>query len=420
MEGARKMKKQKILFLLPLLVLTACQSGNSKSIEEKIAVVQGNLKMTGTISYKFYDDNNQPTDGEPVTSALNVLFTDVGYYISYKGDFDQNFESTLFKSERNTVELRYINNLNELVIECPTDKENNEYDFTPYTNPFVLLNTENLIVADDKMSANINLDTALDTAIDFVSRLTYYSFPELAEVSISTDKEKVTGVHIATTVLKETLRSGVYSFDLQVEAIGEEVVGPVTPEPLKPNANQARLQSALEELMSNDYEATLKLDAYTFGLYKNKDGILCSDKDEPIYSIGYFKDNDQLCEVTYDKTSAAFVKSYSTELTEDDLVAPWLAFSTVLYDSSEDGKTFTLSSTIDSSYVGQFGFLLSLGNCMELYGATGMSLEIDDQNHLLSVTFVSEYEMFSSAVLTIDKIGSCTLPFDLATIAEKA
>lgn len=406
------MKNKKILFLLPFLLLTGC--GKGKSFEEKILPVKDNLKMEGTISYKFYDENNQPTANDPVTSAVNVLFSETGYEISYKGNFDQNFTETLFKSERNTVELRYINNLNELTVECPKDDDGNEFDFTPYTNPFGLITAEN-IVKEDEMSASFDLTNHLATAIDFVSRLTYYTFPELQEVSFVADKEMITSVHIVTPIMKETLRSGVYTFDLNVVAFGEEVTGPVTPEPAQPNEKQELLQAALEELVVQDYQASFTIDmgymAYNMGLYKNSQGILCTDKDDPVYSIGCFKSGDQMYEVTYDRTLSSFVKEASTTLTEADLIPTWLLFNTVLYDVSEDGKEFTISSTIDVSMVGQYSYLLLLGNCAELMGATSMTMKLDDQNHLASVSFTSEYEMFVSATLTIDSIGSCEMPF---------
>lgn len=408
------MKNKKILFLLPFLFLTGC--GKGKSFEEKVIPIKDNLKMEGTISYKFYDENNQPTANDPVTSAVNVLFTNTGYEISYKGEFDQNLTETLFKSERNTVELRYINNLNELVVECPKNDEGAEFDFTPYTNPFGLITAENIVKEKDEKSASFDLTNAMPTAIDFVARLTYYKFPELQEVSFMADKDMVTGVHIVTPILKETMRSGVYTFDLNVVAFGEEVTGPVTPEPAVPNEKQALLQAALEELVAQDYQATLMMDfgymVYNMGLYKNSQGLLCTDKDDPRYSIGFFKSNDQMYEVTYDRTLSSFVKSVSTTMTETDLIPTWLLFSTVLYDVSEDGKEFTVSSTIDASMIGQYGYLLTLGNCAEMMGATSMTMKLDDQNHLASVSFTSEYEMFVSATITIDSIGSCAMPFD--------
>lgn len=416
------MKNRKILFLLPFLFLTGC--GKSKDFEEKIAPICDHLKMAGTISYKFYDENDQPTESEPVTSAVQVLFTETGHEISYKGNFDQDFVETLFKSEDNTVELRYINNMNELVVERPKDDNDNEYDFESYTNPFKLLNSENMIIAENQMSAVLDLTNAFDTAKDFVGRLTHYTFPELAEVRIDADKEIVTGVHIETTILKETLRSGVYSFDLNVEAYGETVTGPITPEPAQPNDKQVLLQTALQELMEQDYEATLTVDLgygmiYRFGLYKNSNGLLCTDKDEPLYSIGYFKEQENFYEVTYDRTNATFVKKVSTGLTDEDILPAWLLFSTVLYEPSDDSKSFTLSSTVSESYAGQFGYLLTLGNCMEMLGATGMTMSLDEQNHLSSVSFESGHEMFTSAVLTIDSLGTCTMPFELSTLPDK-
>lgn len=363
-----------------------------------------------------------PTDSDPVTTNLDVAFTEEGYVLSYEGDFDENFSQTLFKSIDNTVELRYINNLNELTVERSKDDDGNEVDFTPYTNPFKLLGTENLIISDNDTSATLDLTNHLDTALAFVSSLTWYGFTELKEVSITADENRVTDVHIVTPVLHEIMRAGVYTFDLTVDSLGDDVTGPVTPEPAEPNEKQAVLQTALEELVALDYEATLNLDLgyetyYNFAIYKNASGIFCGDVDMPRYSIGYVKDNDQLYEISYNETTSSYEKKKSN-VPEEEYAQPWTMFSSPLYEPSEDGKQFTLSSKLDSSYVQVFALLLSVNNCYEMAGATGFTITLDENNHVKTVSFVSEYEMFVTAVFTITNLGSCTMPFNVSELTE--
>lgn len=418
------MKKSSVLLLLPLLLLASCQEEVvvPKSFEEKVQAVQGNLRMKGTLSYKFHDSETElPTDSDPVTTNLDVAFTEEGYVLSYEGEFDQDFSQTLFKSTDNTVELRYITNLNELAVERPKDDDGNEVDFTPYTNPFKLLETENLIISDNDTSATLDFTNHLDTALDFVGSLTWYGFTELKEVSITADANRVTDVHIVTPVLHEMMRAGVYTFDLTVDSLGNDVTGPVTPEPAKPNEKQEVLQTALEELAARDYEASLVVESdygtYRFGVYKNSTGVLCSDMDEPLYSMGFVKDNEQLYEISYNDSTSSYEKR-KTDMPEEEYIQPWLMFSSPLYEPSEDGKQFTLSSKVDSSYTQVFATILSVYDCMEMAGATGFTITLDENNHVSTVSFVSDYGLFSSAVFTITNLGSCTMPFNVSELTE--
>lgn len=155
------MKKEKILIMVPLMLLASCDVTNSSNIidvkifEEKVEkVAKENLKFDGTLTYKFYDEGGVPTSGEPVVSKFDVEFTDNGYLIDYDGKFDSKLSQHLFKSTDNTVELRYINELNELTYYRPVDDDKKEYDFTPYTNPFSLLTSENLITSSDEKKRN--------------------------------------------------------------------------------------------------------------------------------------------------------------------------------------------------------------------------------------------------------------------------
>ena len=125
------MKKEKILIMLPLMLLASCDVTSSsgfidaKIFEEKVATLTGqNVKLDGTLSYKFYDsETGQPTSADPVVSSFVVEFTDNGYLIDYDGKFDSKLSQHLFKSSDNTVELRYINELNEFTTYRPVDDE---------------------------------------------------------------------------------------------------------------------------------------------------------------------------------------------------------------------------------------------------------------------------------------------------------
>ena len=62
------MKKEKILIMLPLMLLASCDVTSSsgfidaKIFEEKVEMVaKENVKLDGTLSYKFYDDEGKPT-----------------------------------------------------------------------------------------------------------------------------------------------------------------------------------------------------------------------------------------------------------------------------------------------------------------------------------------------------------------------
>lgn len=432
------MAQRKLFLLLPLLLLVACGSTSSvsentsssisesssivsKTFEEKLTSVSGKLKMSGTLSFKFYNgETGEPTESDPVTSQVNVLFSDVGYEISYNGDFDENFTETLFKSSDNTVELRYIGLQNTLVTERPKTNEGEEYDFTPYTNPFPLLTGEMLTVSDNESSATLDLANHLDTALDFVGRLTYYNFPSLSAVSIASDENTVTSVHIETPVLNETLRSGVYTFDLNVEATGEDVVGPVEPTPAIPDEKQAILQAALEDLLDQNYEASLEIpaygDVYYYTLYKNEKGIFGRDTTSPRYDVGYYADEEgNLYSLAYDFDLSTLAKTAESEYTLEDVLPPWTMISSLLFTPSEDGKSFTSSSVLDASLIGTISFLLTNQVAYDLLMAETITFNLNDENHISSVAFSGEY-LDDSIVMTFTNYGSCTMPFEFSEL----
>lgn len=428
------MKKQSLLFVLSMLVLTGCQgtpsSTSTSTVAEPIDFAQkfnymkGNLKLSGTLTYKFYNLNEEtgeftPTTGEPVTTNLNVEFTDAGYLLSYNGDFDENFTQTLFKSTDNTVELRYINNNNELEISRPKDKNGNEYDFTPYTNPFVNVSNHDLLISEDGKSASFNLTEKAALASDFVSALTWYTFQDkegkvtLDEVKLLADDEKVTGVHIATPVLSETLRHGTYTFDLTVSATGEDVVGPVTPTPVisEDDAKLAKLKTALEEMNASDYEATLSIDnSYTYKVYKDSKGAFCADVNEEAYQNGFYEAEDgTFYQVTYSRKVNGLGKAeYKNK--KEDCLPKWLMFTTSLYTPTENANEFKISSEVSADSLKEFGFLQGVQNCYELSGTESFTIQLTEDGHVASVHFMSDW---FDATLTINKIGSATMPFNL-------
>lgn len=363
-----------------------------------------------------------------MVSSFVVEFTDNGYLIDYDGKFDSKLSQHLFKSSDNTVELRYINELNEFTTYRPVDDEKNEYDFTPYTNPFGLLTSDNLSTSDDEKGATFDLDSSLPVAIDFVSRLTFYTFDNIEELSFTANDEMLQTIHIATPVLTETLRSGTFTFDLTVSGTGDEVLGPVEPKPAEPNEKQAVLETALKELQDNDYEATLTADlgymTYNLSLFKNKSGIFCRDNDEPKFSLGYLYDEDQLYNVYYDRNSKTYMKeksTYTKEKYEANFKPNWLMFSPVLFEPTENSGEFKSSSLINERLAGTFGVLLTGSGCYDLAACSTFKVNLDENNHIKTITFIGSEENFgveTDFVITITKIGSCEMPFNLSELAE--
>lgn len=421
------MKKEKILIMVPLMLLASCDVTNSSNIidvkifEEKVEkVAKENLKFDGTLTYKFYDEGGVPTSGEPVVSKFDVEFTDNGYLIDYDGKFDSKLSQHLFKSTDNTVELRYINELNELTYYRPVDDDKKEYDFTPYTNPFSLLTSENLITSSDEKSATFDLDASLPVAIEFVSRLTYHTFDKLEELSFVANDDMVTDIHIATPVLSETLRSGTYTFDLKITATGDDVLGPVEPKPAEPNEKQVVLEKALKELQDNDYEAHVSADfgyfVYDLSLFKTNAGTFCRDNDELRYSFGVLKDQEKYLKISYDRTDKVFKKQemdITEEKYENNYKQNWLMFSPVLFQPTENEGEFSLSEVVDAKLLGSFGVLLTGQGCVDILASTSLKINLDENNHIKKLTFGGDADF----VFDITKIGECEMPFNLSELA---
>ncbi len=421
------MKNEKILIMVPLMLLASCDVTNSSNIidakifEEKVEkVAKENLKFDGTLTYKFYDEGGVPTSGDPVVSKFDVEFTNEGYLIDYDGKFDSKLSQHLFKSTDNTVELRYINELNELTYYRPVDDDKKEYDFTPYTNPFSLLTSENLVTSSDEKSATFDLDASLPVAIEFVSRLTYHTFDKLEELSFVANDDMVTDIHIATPVLSETLRSGTYTFDLKITATGDDVLGPVEPKPAEPNEKQAVLEKALKELQDNDYEAHVSADfgyfVYDLSLFKTNAGTFCRDNDELRYSFGVLKDQEKYLKISYDRTDKVFKKQemdITEEKYENNYKQNWLMFSPVLFQPTENEGEFTLSEVVDAKLLGSFGVLLTGQGCVDILASTSLKINLDENNHIKKLTFGGDADF----VFDITKIGECEMPFNLSELA---
>lgn len=431
------MKRSNVLLVLSLLVLTGCQSTPSSSSEpssdssstskepvdfaSKFNGFKENLQLTGTLSYKFYNLDEatgeySPSTGEPVTTQLNVAFTNEGYVLSYEGNFDENFTETLFKSSDNTVELRQINNNNELEITRPKDKDGNEYDFAPYTNPFGKVSNDDLLISEDGLQASFDLTNKLDLAKSFVSTVTYYTFPELKEVSFLADAEKFTGLHIETAILNEGIRAGVYTFDIEVAATGEDVVGPVTPTPVisEDEAKLKKLQAALEEMASTPYEATLSVNSWgeimTFNIYKDAKGAFSADASDATYQNGYYEAEDgTYYQVTYSRKVEGLGKIATTDAKEDTL-PNWLMFSSSVYVLTENENEFKISPEISQDSLKAFGFTQGVGNSYELAGTESFTIQLTEDGHVASVHFIADW---FDATLTINNIGSATMPFNL-------
>ena len=361
-----------------------------------------------------------PTSGEPVVSKFDVEFTDNGYLIDYDGKFDSKLSQHLFKSTDNTVELRYINELNELTYYRPVDDDKKEYDFTPYTNPFSLLTSENLITSSDEKSATFDLDASLPVAIEFVSRLTYHTFDKLEELSFVANDDMVTDIHIATPVLSETLRSGTYTFDLKITATGDDVLGPVEPKPAEPNEKQAVLEKALKELQDKDYEAHVSADfgyfVYDLSLFKTKAGTFCRDNDDLGFSFGVLKDQEKYLKISYDRTDKVFKKQemdITEEKYENNYKQNWLMFSPVLFQPTENEGEFTLSEVVDAKLLGSFGVLLTGQGCVDILASTSLKINLDENNHIKKLTFGGDADF----VFDITKIGECEMPFNLSELA---
>lgn len=428
------MKKTKILWVLPLLILSACGSETTSDVPQtsqttekidfakKFDSLKGNLKMTGTISYKFYNEVStgkyEPTDGEPVTSNLNVTFSDDGYVVSYNGDFDENFTETLFKSDDNTVELRYINNKNQLIIERGKDKEGKEVSFDKFTNPFASLTNDDLTISDDGLEASIDTKANLEKALFFTHGFTYYNFPSLEKVSILADENKVTNIHIESGVIPENIRNGTYTFDLTVEAFGDDVTGPVTPTPLTTNERQDVIYEAFNELMNNDLEFNLSVSAWGLvtnqNYYSTSTVLFCDDQDDKVYSQGFFKDDEKFFRVFYTRSDEKFFKEESKYYTDDSFNLPWTFFDKALYIPTEDSNEFTLSSTVSTDNVAAFAYNLSGKFNTDLTGMENLKVYLDVNNHIEKLCFSNAYKQ--EATFKITKIGQCNLPFDLKAL----
>lgn len=446
------MIKRKIIFLsLAILSLASCNgttssitstgsssssnlSSNSSSevpnYEEswtnKISKLNTNLHLEGTISYQFYDSETlEPKPSDPSVSNINLYYTDTAFEITYEGAFDDDSVETLFKSDNNTVELRFIDMQNNLVIACPTDDDGNEYDFTPYVNPFKTLTTSNLAITDEESAEVLNSSLQQQAFINSLAfTFTTYNFTEIEHIKFFADNEKITGLEIKTPVLHEPVRTGVYTFTLNIVETGDDVVGPVTPEPLQANENQQLLKNAVNVLQEKDY--FMKIDipdmGYGYDLYKTNDCIYISDPTDPNFTFGFVKGEDgKVYELGYDRTNST-VGKYPEALTDEEgnpismesLLPQWNSISEVYFNYMEETKTFVLDEK-GKNYAGLYAYVIGCQADTMLYTGESVTFYLDDSNNVDKVE-VTGSMIFEPITLSIEQIDNITLPIDITTL----
>ena len=85
-------------------------------------------------------------------------------------------------------------------------------------------------------------------------------------------------------------------------------------------------------------------------------------------------------------------------------------FAASLYTPTENANEFKISSEVSADSLKEFGFLQGVQNCYELSGTESFTIQLTEDGHVASVHFMSDW---FDATLTINKIGSATMPFNL-------
>ena len=96
-------------------------------------------------------------------------------------------------------------------------------------------------------------------------------------------------------------------------------------------------------------------------------------------------------------------------------------FSPVLFEPTENSGEFKSSSLINERLAGTFGVLLTGSGCYDLAACSTFKVNLDENNHIKTITFIGSEENFgveTDFVITITKTGSCEMPFNLSELAE--
>ena len=401
-------------------------SSNKTITRDALKDIQGRLVLDGALTVFAGDETAKGSD-----TTIDVTFTEDTWYYSSLDDLGQENTGNIFKIGDKAV-IAGINLQNELVFSEMTDDDGNVQDFEEYTNPFKDLTVYDFEAVEGEegvFSLRMDLPSVEEKAIEIVSGLTNYLFPELSSFEVETVNGQITTIMFETPKFETYFGFERYAGNLEIVERGAEFAYLKFPEPLPTLEGHETLLAALEEINTENLKAKyVQVDKYNssetweeaessldFDCYFTKDTFLLKDNLDPRYTAGATVIDGQAYEIGYDEASGNYTRAFYpvtdengsaiTDLTNtrgNFLIAAPEHFSII------DDKHFEITGV----YAGTVAYYFDLAQNAFSASMTKVSIELDDNNKVKTIEFTDE--MFSKVTMTFEQIGGTVeMPFNL-------
>lgn len=239
-----------------------------------------------------------------------------------------------------------------------------------------------------------------------VNNLTYINFSQFVgtydqlfeEITLKTEGEQITGIHIVSTAFTDALGTTKFEWDLNFDYNSDKDHSYPLPSPLETKDYHRTLKSALDKLISGEepYTATYTVaygsKLYTFQSYYNGSFVYAQDKDHSDEFKGYIKKGDKAHELTRIDGKAYYKEDSAKDDTGNDAAwtefTPSYAIAPEWFSYDAETKAYTLTS---SSYsAGAFGYKMLSLSLVDYQIATSSSVTItlsEDNSHVEKMVF---------------------------------
>ncbi len=313
-----------------------------------------------------------------------------------------------------------------------TDDEGNVQDFEEYINPFKDLTVYDFEAVEGEegvFSLRMDLPSVEEKAIEIVSGLTNYIFPELSSFEVETVNGQITTIMFETPKFETYFGFERYVANLEIVERGAEVADLKFPEPLPTLEGHETLLAALEEINTENLKAKyVQIDKYDssqtweeaessldFDCYFTKDTFLLKDNLDPRYTAGVTVIDEQAYEIGYDEASGNYTRAFypvtdenGSEITDLTNTRGNFLIAAPEHFSIIDDKHFEITGV----YAGTVAYYFDLAQNAFSASMTKVSIELDDNNKVKTIEFTDE--MFSKVTMTFEQIGGTVeMPFNL-------
>lgn len=254
----------------------------------------------------------------------------------------------------------------------------------------------------------VDLDDAAnkEDTIFMVTNLTYINFSQFAdtydqlfeEITLKTEDEQITGIHIVSTAFTDALGTTKFEWDLNFDYSSDKDHSYPLPSPLETKDYHRTLKSALDKLISGEepYTATYTVaygsKLYTFQSYYNGSFVYAQDKDHSDEFKGYIKKGDKAHELTKIDGKAYYKEDSAKDNAGNDAAwtefIPSYAIAPEWFSYDAETKAYTISN---SSYsAGAFGYKMLSLSLVDYQIATSSSVTItlsEDNSHVEKMVF---------------------------------